>query len=147
MTAVVRDARPEALTAVLNPIMRWVLRTVLGRAVPRFGLLEVEGRRSHRLLRIPVGLHQVDGQIVVTPASWRANFADGAPATLHHRGRARAVHGRLVTDPEAVAARLRTLLERGTQARDLGFRLPEGHVLTAADVVLLGRAVVELEPA
>ena len=47
MTAVARDARPPlALVRVINPTMRVVLRTPLGRLVRPVALLDFTGRRS-----------------------------------------------------------------------------------------------------
>ena len=99
MTAVVRDAHPPAvLVRVLNPIMRTLLRTPLGRLVRPFALIEFAGRRSGRRYRVPVGWHHADGVTVVfTPAPWRVNFSAGAPATVHYRGRTRPMTGMVVS--------------------------------------------------
>jgi len=66
MSAVVRDVRPPlAVIRLLNPIMRFVLRTPLGRVVRPFALLEFSGRRSGRRYRVPVGWHEFNGEPVV----------------------------------------------------------------------------------
>ncbi len=69
-TDVARDARPPLiLVRVMNPIMRVVLRTVLGRLVRPFALLEFTGRRSGRRFLVPVGWHEIDsGHFAFTPA-------------------------------------------------------------------------------
>jgi hypothetical protein len=148
MTAAVLDARPPTtVIRVLNPVMRTILRTPLGRLVRPFALLEFTGRRSGRRYLVPAGWHEVDGlAIVLSPAPWRANFAGGLPVTVHRRGRALAMTGTLVSDPSVVAVTLRSLLDRGAAPRELGLKMPPGHQVTAADVVAVDRAVIELRP-
>lgn len=143
MTAVVRDARPPiALIRVLNPVMRMSLRTPLGWIVRPFALLEFRGRRSGKRVRVPVGWHHVDGDTVVfTPASWRNNFVGELPVTVRYRGRTHRLTGALVTDPEAVAATLRSL-SNGASLRKVGIAVPEGHAVTAADVRSVDRAMI-----
>jgi hypothetical protein len=146
MTAVVRDARPPmALIRALNPIMRLVLPTPLGRLVRPFALLEFTGRRTGGRYRVPVGWHESSsGPVVLTPAAWRANFRGGARVTTHHRGRRREMIGTLVTDPEAVGAELQWMFANGTSPGILGLDVPPGHVLTASDVVAVDRALIYL---
>ena len=134
---------PAPVLAVLNPLMRLVLRTPAGRAVPGLALLEFRGRRTGRRYRVPVGLHEVDGvSFVVTPARWRANFAGGAPAELRNRGRATPVVGTLVRDPDAVAALIRRVIADGTDPRLIGLRMAADHVIVADDVAALDRCAI-----
>jgi hypothetical protein len=149
VTAAVRDARPPlAVIRVLNPIMRFVLRTPLGGIVRPFALLEFSGRRSGRRYRVPVGWHESDGgPVVLTPAPWRTNFTGGARTTAHYRGRRYEMTGTLVTDPAAVAAVLQSMFVSGTSPRRMGLDVPPGHVMTASDVALLERAMIRLQPA
>ncbi|MDQ3772460.1 MAG: grhN [Actinomycetota bacterium] len=144
MTTVVLDARPPAaLVRVLNPIMRFVLRTPLGRLVKPFALLEFTGRRTGRSYRVPAGWHDAGGvRVVISPASWRANFANGAPALVHHRGRAQPMIGTLVSDPTEVARDIRAVLAWGTPASQIALQIPEGHTLSENDVSSLDRAVI-----
>ena len=59
---------------------------------------------------MPVGWHEVDGVATVfTPALWRANFAEGHPVTVHHRGQRLHLTGTLETDPGRIAAALQSL--------------------------------------
>lgn len=148
MTAVARDARPpRLLVGLLNPVMRIVLRTPIGRLIRPFALLEFEGRRTGRRYRVPVGWHQLDsGPLVCTPARWRANFRDGIPVTVHHRGRRSELTGTLVDDAEAVAAELRSIADRRGNLRSIGVDIPTGHRLTAADIHVVGRALIRFSP-
>jgi hypothetical protein len=144
----VEDARPERLVRVLNPVLKPVLASPLGRLVGTFALLEFRGRRSGRAFRVPVGLHEVEGTLVVaTEAGWRRNFDGGASAIVRHRGRTRAMVGTLVTDPEVVARGLNAILAGGVKPSTLGLQVPDGHVLTADDVRAVRRVLIELRPA
>ena len=148
MTATVRDARPPAaLVRVLNPIMRVVLRTPLGRLVKPFALLEFSGRRSGRTYRVPAGWHDADGvRVVLSPAPWRANFAPSAPVVVHHRGRSQDMTGTLVSDPAEVARYIDALLVGGTPARQIGLHIPTGHTMSEADVLHVDRQIIRFDP-
>lgn len=147
MTAAVRDARPPlALVRILNPIMRVVLPTPLGRLVRPFALLEFTGRRSGRRYRIPVGWHQSEGgPVVLSPAPWRANFDGGRAVIAHYRGRQQEMLATLVDDPSAVADVLRTMFARGLSPRRMGLDVPTGHEITASDVLAVERALICFE--
>lgn len=142
--AVASDARPPLLLVrLLNPVMRIVLRTPLGRVVRPFALLEFEGRRTGRRYRVPVGWHEIEsGHVVCTPAPWRVNFRDGIPVTVRYRGHRRELTGTLDDDPEHVAAALRSLADRCGSLRPVGVDVPPGHHITAADVLALDRALI-----
>lgn len=146
MSDVVRDVRPPlAVVRVLNPIMRFVLRTPLGRLVGPLALLEFTGRRSGRRHRVPVGWHESNGEtLVLTPAPWRANFAGGIRTTVYHRGRRQEMTGLLVTDPLIVTSALQTMFASGTSPRSMGLKVQPGHVITVADVVSVERAMIRL---
>ena len=148
MSPPVEDARPELLVRFLNPVLRPVLASPLGRLIGPFALLEFRGRRSGRSYRVPVGLHEVEGTLVVsTDAGWQRNFAGGLAATVRHRGRSRDMVGTLVTDPDIVARRLTAIIAGGTKPGTLGLKVADGHVLTAEDAEAVRRALVELRPA
>lgn len=149
MMAVVRDVHPPtAVIKVLNPIMRTVLGTPLGRLVRPFALLEFTGRQSGRQYRVPAGWHVVDGgPVVFSPAPWRANFAGGAPVTVRHRGRAQQMTGTLVIDRAEVAAALTSLLASGTPPRAVGLDIPPGHTVDASDVLAVDRALIRFRVA
>jgi hypothetical protein len=140
----VRDARPPiAVLRVTNPVLRALLRTPVGRVIRPLALVEFQGRRSGRRIRVVVAWHMLDGEpVVVTPAPWRVNFTDGAPATVRRRGRRQQCVGTLVLDPDDVAKSIGVLLRNGTSARELALHVPAGHVMTADDVVRTRRALV-----
>jgi len=98
-------------------------------------LLEFTGRRSGRRYRVPAGWHDAEGvRVVISPASWRANFANGTPVVVHHRGHAQHMTGTLVSDPAQVAKDIRAVLAGGTPANQIALNIPEGHTLTNSDV-------------
>ena len=148
-TAVAQDARPPlALVRVMNPVMRAILPTPLGRLVRPFALLEFEGHRSGRHFRIPVGWHRThSGEVVITPASWRANFRGGIPVTVHHRGQRRHLIGTLDDDPAHVAAELQALVDHEGSLSRVGIKAPEGHRVSLEDVAAVDRAVIHFVPA
>src|SRR4051794_22606829 len=98
--AVVRNARPpDMVVRVANVIIRPLLRSPAARAIEPLALLEFDGRRTGQRRRVVVGWHAVDDEgFVVTPAPWRANFANGHAVTVHHRGRVTQSLGTLVDD-------------------------------------------------
>ena len=149
MTSVVGDARPPRLAvAMLNPMLKLLLRTPVGRSIRPLALLDFTGRRSGKPLSVVVGWHSIDGlPVVVTPASWRANFTGGRRATVRSRAERIDLIGTLDADPEAVARCIAALVDGGTAPRALGLSIPEGHRITADDVRSSGRAVVRFTPA
>ena len=145
MSAAVRDALPpKAVGRVLNPVVRALLCTPLARRMDGLALLTFTGRRSGRRYRVPVGWHEAEGvPVVLTPSAWRVNFSGGAAVTVRHRGRARQMIGRLVTDPNDVARALNYVLEHGTSPRRVALDTATGHTLTPADVTSVRRAMVQ----
>ena len=60
-------------------------------------LLEFQGRRTGRTIKVPVNMNLVDGVVMAfTPAPWRYNFIGGAPATVTYRGQPHRSRGTLV---------------------------------------------------
>ena len=144
---VVTDARPPAaIVAVLNPINRVLLRGPIGHAIKPLALIEFNGRRSGRHLRVPVLWHPIgDGGYVFSPAAWRANFAGGAIATVTHLGRTRSMRGTLITNPTLVADALNGLLASGTKPSHTGLAIPRHHELTPNDVNSVHRALIRFD--
>ena len=134
---------PDRVVRGLNPVVRALLRSPAGRLIGGLGLLEFDGRRTHRRYRVVVGCHRLDGETVVfTPAPWRSNFTSGATATVLHRGQRQTLTGTLDTDPARVANALGRLIDSGTSPRALGLNVPAGHSITATDVETIDRAMI-----
>ena len=148
MSAAVTDARPpHAMVQILNPLLAFLLRTRAGSRLAELALVEFPGRRSGRRISVVVGWHVVDGNaLVLTPASWRANFAGGVRAHVCQGGREEERLGTLELDPAAVAEALNAVLRAGASPRKLGLRVPVGHVIRADDVIRTGRAMVRFGP-
>jgi len=126
----------------MNPIMRMLLRTPLGRAIP-FALLQFRGRKSGRKFAVPVGWHIVDGAPVVsTPATWRNNFRGGLPVTVHHHGCRHRFTATLDEDVAAVAEVLNALFAAGESPKMLGLAMPPDYRLTPEDVKAVDRALL-----
>lgn len=149
MTTAVADGRPPGpVLAVMNPVMRRLLRTGTGRLVRPFALLEFSGRRTGAHYRIPVGWHDLEGRpVVVTPAGWRANFTDGRPVVVHHRGASTSMIGTLERDPQTVTAAIQWIIDHGTPPAMVGLRMSSEHRLEVADVVAMDRALIRFEEA
>jgi len=127
---------------VANPLLRLVVASPLGRRVP-LGLLRVSGRRTGRRYAIPIGVHDVEGGMVVfSDARWMANFRGGAHAELVRGGRTVAVGGELVDDPARVGSLLREVLDAGTPPRRLGLSMPAGHRPSDQEAAAVRQAVL-----
>lgn len=64
-------------------------------------VIEYEGRRSGRRVRLPTGCHGFDDGVVVSTSiaperTWWRNFSDGHPARLCVKGEWREVEGRVL---------------------------------------------------
>ena len=136
---------PAALLRVLNPVVRASVGTPLWRMLPSWiAVLEFTGRRSHRQLRVPVGLHNVDGTpTVFTERPWRLNFAGGAPVTVIGRGKRRHGRGELVRDRDAVGSAFVTALEH-TRPSNLGLAIDKGHQPTAQELAAVGDDIITI---
>jgi len=143
----VADARPpKVVLSVINPMLRVLLRTPVSRAIKPLALLQFDGRRTGRRRSVVVAWHANGGRaLVVTPAKWRVNFTDGHGAEVRWRGQRIDAIGTLITDPEAVAEALNTLLNNGVRPSALALRVPDGHVLSSSDVVGTGRAIINFQ--
>ena len=147
-TGPVHDARPpEALVRVMNPVVRALLRSPVGRKIRPLALVEYTGRRTGTRRKVVVAWHELDGRsLVVTPAGWRVNFGGGAPATVRHHGATQPMTATLEADPTAVAHTLTKLFEAGNAPKTVGLAVQPGHVITPEDVVAVHRAVVWFDP-
>jgi len=157
MTSVVGDARPPRLfVAVLNPMLKLLLRSPLGRSIRPLALLDFTGRRSGRRFSVVVCWHTIDGlPVVITPASWRANFSGGRRATVRSRAERTELIGTLDEGQACDDLGRGVEFERAPPGAGAGHRrcghqaeiaLPEGHTITADDVRSSGRTIVRFAP-
>jgi hypothetical protein len=145
-TVPVRAKRPPApVLAIVNPLMRTLLRSRLGRRInPSIALLLFTGRRSGRRFAVPVGVHDVGGQLTVfTAGRWRWNFAGGHPVDVLRGGCVWQGHGDLVEGASEVGAGLQTAL-RTVPPRRLGIAIAPGHQPTAKDLGAVGQSMIRL---
>jgi len=95
---------PDALLKVVNPALRFLLKTPLGGALNQFMVLNFTGRKSGRSFSIPVSAHHLDGALyAILEAQWKYNFRDGAPAEVTTGGKTTRMRGELITDTATVA--------------------------------------------
>jgi hypothetical protein len=134
---------PLWVLRTMNHLMRPLLASRLARRMPGVMLLEFQGRRTGRTIRVPVNLNQVDGVVMAfTGARWRYNFEGGAPATVTHRGQAHRTRGTLVRmTSEEMGLAVRKSLDAGGSAQRMGIRTPKGHEPTATELTALGPAL------
>ncbi|WP_248965437.1 hypothetical protein [Sphaerisporangium perillae] len=110
-------------------------------------LLQFVGRRSGRVVRVPVALHMIDGvPMAFTHRRWRLNFTGGAPVTVTHRGQVHRGHGVLLhATPEQVGTALRKALDNGTSPFVLGLKVARSYDPTIADLAAVGTSMIQFE--
>jgi hypothetical protein len=131
---------------VVNPLVRWVLTTrPLARRIGKIALVELRGRRTGRLLNIPMGLHDIDGvPTAFTSRRWRLNFTGSVPVTVTRRGHPCLGTAVLVTAvPGQVGAALRTALDNGASPFDLGLRIGKRHEASVAELDAAGLSMIQ----
>ncbi|HVW39820.1 MAG TPA: hypothetical protein VHC18_00560 [Amycolatopsis sp.] len=104
-TSPVEIAHPSpAVLRVLNPTLRFLMRTPLGGGLRKaLVVLKFAGRKSGRPYEVVITPHRLDGQLVVlTDARWGLNFRGGHDLEWDHQGRTTSGHGVLVEEPHAV---------------------------------------------
>ncbi|MBB2989596.1 deazaflavin-dependent oxidoreductase (nitroreductase family) [Mycolicibacterium iranicum] len=128
---------PEGVLRVINPTLRFVLKTPLGGAIGDFMLVTFTGRKSGKRYSTPVSAHRLDGDLyVVLEAQWKHNFRGGADAQVAYRGKTRTMHGELITDRSAVAAiceRVATSYGPKKAQRQMGMTFREGRLPSVAE--------------
>ncbi len=130
--AVIPSHPPEPIMKLMNPLLRYGLRTPLaGGARKQFMVLNFKGRKSGRQFSIPVSAHEIDGQLyALAGATWKVNFRGGGAGRgalrredEGHAGRAdrgRRGGGR----PVPVGARLGYGVSKAQRMMGLKFRDP-----------------------
>jgi hypothetical protein len=103
--AVVPSHPPEPVMRVMNPALRYLLPTPLGRGpLKDFMVVNFAGRKSGRRYSVPVSAHLIDGQLyALAGATWKLNFRGGGPAEVVHAGKSTAMRGELIEDGAVVA--------------------------------------------
>jgi hypothetical protein len=154
----VRAFEPSAgfrrMTRVGNAFVRPLLRSSVGAKIHDLALLEFSGRRSGKRYAVPVGYHELDGDVLIlTAGTWKVNLRGGAEVELVHDGQARPMRAELIEDADEVARIYSALLERigFTQAKAtrIGLKVLVDRVPTTEEIrgaVGGRRAVVRLRP-
>jgi deazaflavin-dependent oxidoreductase (nitroreductase family) len=96
-----------------NRFMVWVLRSPLQRFIPGIALVELKGRKSGKLIAVPVNyLRENDFLFTVSLRNrlWWRNLIEGAPVTVRLQCRRIHATAQAVTDPIAVADGLKTMI-------------------------------------
>jgi hypothetical protein len=106
---------PEGLLRIVNPALKFVLRTPLaGPMGKQLMVLSFTGRKSGKQYSIPVSAHLIDNQLyALAGAAWTKNFRGGRAAEVHHNGKTTKMNGELIVDSAVVS--------------DLSHRLAEGY--------------------
>ena len=148
-----RATPPTTLVRFVNPALRLLLESPLHPLASRqLMLLHFRGRRSGQVYSLPVGRHDLDGQLLaLTNSGWRVNFRDGTDCQVTVEGKQRRAYGLLQEEPREVSDVYARLLERVSvrNARRLGLqvnveRMPSRAELAEA-VRSSGLSVVRLE--
>ena len=139
--------RDQAGFARVNTVLVRVLGSPLARVLPLpLALLRYTGRRTGRVFTTPVGVHDVDGRVVVfTRAGWRANFRGGGPVELVRRGRVLRGTATVDEDPQHAADVMLQVLAAGRSPRQLGLEVDKGHRPTREELVATNTSVVEFD--
>jgi hypothetical protein len=98
--AIVPAHPPGPILRVMNPLMRFLLRTPFaGGMRKQFMVLSFKGRKSGREFVLPVSAHHIDGGLYALVGSpWKVNFKGGAAADVLHDGTETAMRGELIED-------------------------------------------------
>jgi hypothetical protein len=131
---------------LVNPLVRRVLTTpLLAGRIGKIALVELRGRRTGRVLRIPMGLHDIDGvPAAFTCRRWRLNFTDGARVRVIHRGQPRPGTAVLVAAaPGQVGTALRTALSNGASPFDLGLKIGKRYHPSIAELDAAGLSMIQ----
>ena len=96
---------PEGLLRVVNPALKFLLRTPLAGPVRKqLMVLSFTGRKSGNPYSVPVSAHRIDNQLyALAGAPWTRNFRGGRAAEILHNGKTTKMNGELIEDPATVA--------------------------------------------
>ena len=128
---------PEIMMRVLNPTLKFALKTPLGGLIGDFMLLSFTGRKSGKRYTTPVSAHELDGALyAMMEAQWKHNFRGGADAQVSYRGKTRTMRGELITDKATVAEiceRIATSYGAKKAQRQMGMTFRYGRLPTVAE--------------
>ena len=147
---------PDAVFAVVNPLMKLLLRSPLhGLVSDDLMLITFEGRRSGKQYTTPVGYHLVDDEessdgrtvLAFTHSPWWRNLRGGRPVRLRLRGEDRTGIATPRTDPETVGTYVRRLIDAHgvDRVRRLGFEIDGDEPPTAAQIADAVEETVAIE--
>ena len=138
------DRLNSLMVALLHaPALHWLVS-------PGLATITLEGRRSGRRFRFPVGYHDQDGAVVVLCSNaaarrWWRNFREPWPAELRIRGRTRRLVGTLLEPGSAEYAERvgRSFARARFISRNFGFQYEKTRGLTPEQLeALRGYAAV-----
>jgi hypothetical protein len=128
---------PQLLLNVVNPVLKFALKTPLGGVIGDFMLVAFTGRKTGKRYATPVSAHALDGALyVVLEAQWKYNFRDGADAQVSHRGKTSTMRGELITEPATVggiADRIARSYSPKKAQRQMGLTFRDGEYPTPAE--------------
>lgn len=136
---------PKAVLTVVNPAVKVVSKTPLGRMLGSVGVLRFTGRRSGRTLEIATGIHDIgNGEYGVFSSSpWRHNFHGGAPVEVLISGKHRKGRAELIEDPAEIGRAFQVAMEHAS-LRTLGLVIEKGYQPTATDLGNTGRELIKI---
>lgn len=154
MAAIELSHPPEALLRVINPALKFVLRTPLASSLKEFMVVSFKGRKSGKQFSVPVSAHHLDGDLyVILEAGWKHNFTDGAPADVLYAGKTAQMQGQLIKDAAAVADivhRVAAAYGPKKAQRTMGMKFTAGTVPSLDEfteaTTRLGIAAIRLTP-
>jgi hypothetical protein len=145
-TAKVRSVPPpKAVLTVVNPAVKVMSKTPLGRILGSVGVLRYTGRRSGRTLEVATGIHAIgNGEYGVFSSSpWRHNFHGGVPVEVRISGKHRHGRAELIEDPAEIGRAFQIAMEHAS-LRTLGLVVEKGYRPTAADLGTTGRELIKI---
>lgn len=145
---------PKLMFAVVNPIMRFLLGTRVGKRFGELARLEFTGRKSGERYQVVTAIHHVDGRdAALTNSGWRWNFEGGRQIDMVRKGKRERVNATLVNDPDDVARVYADMIDKlGVESapRRLGIKINIDGRPTHDQLVDLaeqeGLSVVYLDP-
>jgi hypothetical protein len=135
---------PAGVIRLVNPMMRRLIRSRLGRRLAPLAVIGVDGRRTGTRREFNVGLHDVDGVLTVfTDRPWRHNFSGGAEVTVARGGTTWRGRGELVADPGLVGPALAAACGQ-VGPRKLGLRIRTDADPTVEDFAAVGKSMIRI---